>query len=104
MSLIRKFFHLSLLLALPSCCSVNVMLPAPIFSHDFPPKGPPNYEQGLIDGCKSGMAAGGRAVTSLIYDKLYYDVEKALLDKVYYKAWRDGYNYCRYEGDPGIAN
>jgi hypothetical protein len=80
-------------------CSAVGMSPGPMFASNFPPDGPPNYQQGMIDGCKTASGAVGYSLYGLIYPDVYYDVDKALNDKVYYKAWKDAYFYCKYEFD-----
>ena len=89
------------LLLTSSCNAPNGMLPGPFFSRNFPPPGPPNYQQGILDGCKSAVGAIGNSLYSSFYNGVYYDVDKALNDKVYYKAWKDGWFYCKYEHDKG---
>ena len=37
----------------------NGFFPGPLFARDFPPPGPPNYQQGMIDGCQTALTAVG---------------------------------------------
>lgn len=98
---VRHFFFAILLTALISLtgCSDAGMLPGPLFSSNFPPDGPPNYQNGMVDGCKTAAGAVGGSIYGLIYANYYYDVDQAINDHVYYKAWKDGYHYCKYEFD-----
>ncbi len=89
---------LGLILAMAACGPVG-MFPGPMFATNFPPDGPPNYQQGIIDGCKTASTASGGGFYNLMYNEVYYDVDKALNDSVYYKAWKDGYFYCKFELD-----
>jgi hypothetical protein len=89
-------------LVLASCgFQSNGFFPGPFFARDFPPPGPPNYQQGMTDGCKTALGAVGSSLYGMLYNSVYYDVDKALNDEVYYKAWKDGYFYCKYEFDKG---
>jgi hypothetical protein len=74
--------------------------PAPLFSSNFPPPGPPNYQQGMMDGCETAQAAIGNAIYGVMHSGVHYDVDAALNDQVYYKAWKDGYFYCKFENHP----
>jgi len=91
---------LLMLLSLTACGPV-AFFPNPVFSRGFPPEGPPNYQQGMIDGCRTALAALGNSVYGIMHAGVHYDVDKALNDNVYYTAWKDGYFYCKYEHDKG---
>lgn len=96
-----RFFPLAaVLLALPACGPV-ALFPAPVFMRNFPPEGPPNYQQGMIDGCRTALGAVGNSSWSIFHRGIHYDVDKAINDQVYYKAWKDAYFYCKYEHDIG---
>jgi hypothetical protein len=75
------------------------LAPGPMFATNFPPDGPPNYQHGITDGCKTASGATGGAIMSLIYDQVYYDVNQAITDEVYHQAWKDGYAYCKFDLD-----
>jgi len=97
----KNLIYSSILISLSACNSLDSagMMPGPLFATNFPPKGPPNYQQGIVDGCKTASGAVGGSLYSIIYDQVYYDVDKAINDKVYYTAWKDGYDYCKLEFD-----
>jgi hypothetical protein len=99
--LFRGLILISLTLNLTACGSLGEvgMLPGPVFASSFPPDGPPNYQQGMVDGCKTASGATGGAFINLIYDEVYYDVNKAINDRIYYTAWKDGFDYCKYDLD-----
>jgi len=65
----------------------------------FPPPGPPNYQKGMIQGCKTALGAHGHTLWGMFHHGFHYDVDKALNDRVYYQAWKDAYYYCKYEFD-----
>jgi hypothetical protein len=94
----RRVALSSFLLLLTACGPVG-MFPGPFFSRNFPPPGPPNYQQGMIDGCKTASGAVGGGLYNVFYSDVYYDVDKAINDQVYYRAWKDGYLHCKYEHD-----
>lgn len=105
----RKITSLLLIignLALGGCSAIDdgSLFPGPFFARNFPPPGPENYRTGMTDGCKTASSAAGNALLSVIYDRVYYDVNRALTDKVYYSAWQDGYNYCKYELDASFVS
>ena len=76
------------------------LFPRPLFmTSDFPPAGPPNYQQGMIEGCKTALGVSGNFIFSYFHWGVHYDVDKALNDPVYYQAWKDSYLYCRFEFD-----
>ena len=89
-----------LALAISACNSTSSMYPAPMYSGQFPPDGPPNFQQGMIDGCKSAIAATGPYVYGFWYATtggIYYDVQSMLTDRVYDEAWHDGFLYCKFD-------
>lgn len=57
-----------------------------------PPEGPPEYQQGWMDGCESGYA--GYSLTS---NKLFHSWRQDPIlarNPVYYQSWKDAYQYC----------
>lgn len=96
-----KKLSLALVFLLVGCSGPNALMPGPLFSSNFPPPGPPNYQQGMIDGCQTALAALGNGLYGYMHAGVHYDVDAALNDNVYYKAWKDGYFYCKYEHDKG---
>jgi hypothetical protein len=98
----RNFLGILLVLLVASCSPAGGTLwPTPMLSGSFPPPGPPNYQQGMMDGCRTAQGAVGNSIYGAIHAGVHYDVDKALNDRVYYKAWKDAYFYCKYEHDKG---
>ncbi len=92
----QSIFLVSSFLLLTACGSIG----GPLVSSDFPPPGPANFEKGMLDGCKSAASAiGGGTVLGAVYDKVYLDVEQSINDKIYARAWDDGFHYCKYSLD-----
>lgn len=91
----------AILALLTACNSPMSLFPGPLFASNFPPPGPPNYQQGMNDGCATALTAIGTSTYGTDYNHVHYDVDKALNDPVYYKAWKDAYFYCKYEHDKG---
>jgi hypothetical protein len=59
-----------------------------------PPEGPPEYQQGWLDGCESGMAAYSDALPkSFKAFKLKQD-PNLRNNKMYYQIWKDAFLYC----------
>ena len=58
-----------------------------------PPPGPPEYQQGFLDGCESGFSGYGNS-----FNKLFWtwkqDPQLAENNPVYYQIWKDAYTYC----------
>lgn len=96
----NNFIYLAFLVVITGCTS-NTFFPGPLFATNFPPPGPPNYQQGMIDGCRTALSAIGNSLLGLMNAGVHYDVDAAINDKVYYKAWKDGYFHCKYEHDKG---
>lgn len=95
----QKFYLVSSLLLLQGCAAAG----NPLLSTNFPPPGPPNFEKGMLDGCKTAASAiGAGTVLGAIYNTVQYDVDQSLNDKVYARAWQDGYHYCKYSMDSGL--
>lgn len=98
----RRYIPVLALVLLCACTDATGRLwPTPLLSRNFPPPGPPNYQQGMMDGCQTAQAAIGNALYGVMHAGVHYDVDMALNDRVYYKAWKDGYFYCKYEHDKG---
>tara|TARA_B100001564_G_C20658505_1_gene680424 strand:- start:1204 stop:1722 length:519 start_codon:yes stop_codon:yes gene_type:complete len=60
----------------------------------MPKDAPPNFQQGWIDGCKSGLGA----MTNSFYKAFYEFTQDPVLrkDPVYYKTWKDTFTFCRH--------
>ena len=61
-----------------------------------PPKGPENYQQGWVDGCKTGVASTNTKLHLAIGSYQFTLDETLRYDELYNKAWRYGFNHCGY--------
>lgn len=63
-----------------------------IFGH-MPTGGSPEYEQGWKEGCESGLSG----MTNSFYRSFYIlkQDNSLITNEVYYKAWKDSYDYCK---------
>ncbi len=94
---IFKVIASALLFSLTACSNhafVNGIFPGPIFARNFPPPGPENYQSGMKDGCETAKSAAS-GVYGTFANGYVFNVNMGLNDAVYYKAWKDGYNYCK---------
>lgn len=59
-----------------------------------PPKGPPEYEQGWIDGCESGSATYSN--NFYMFTRVFKFRQDPILrnNKMYYQVWKDAFLYC----------
>ena len=59
-----------------------------------PKNAPPNFKQGWLDGCQTGLAS----MTNSYYKTFWHFTQSATLrrDPLYYKTWVDTYNFCRH--------
>lgn len=64
-----------------------------IFNH-MPKNASETFQKGWKDGCESGMAS----MTNAAYKTFYHFKQDPELreDPVYYKAWKDTWDYCRH--------
>lgn len=90
----KKILGLVLMIALTGCESMHM---DPGFAKPFhldltPPEGPPNYQQGYVDGCKSGWSGYSTGFNKTFYS--YYQDPAKVKDPVYYQVWKDAYAYC----------
>jgi len=61
-----------------------------------PPEGPHNYQQGWVDGCKSGLASTNTDLHQTLGSYKFTLSKELRYDKLYGRAWRYGYNHCGY--------
>lgn len=64
----------------------------PVHLDMTPPDGPPEYQQGYVDGCNSGWKA-----YTTTFNKVWgkYEQDPYLAQNpVYYQIWKDAYAYC----------
>jgi hypothetical protein len=92
-----KTLLLSLIMLMLAGCSGMAPMPElrpanRIFSH-MPKDGSAEYNQGWQEGCESGMSG----MTNSFYSSFYYFKQdrNMLKNEVYYKAWKDSYDYCK---------
>lgn len=88
------FLILFLCISLAGCDGVpDEMKPAHRVFNYMPKNGSPEYEQGWKQGCESGMSG----MTNSFYQSFYvFKQDNSLLkNEVYYKAWKDSYDYCK---------
>lgn len=98
-SKLRALIAAAFLLSQTACSSVQNfadVFPGPIFADNFPPPGPPNYQGGMVDGCKTAKSAMSGSYGTFT-EGYVFNVNLGLTDTVYYKAWKDGFNYCKGE-------
>ena len=97
--MLKKLLIIIALLMLTACGSTgkaitDVFRPMPWLLEHYPENAPEPYKQGWQHGCESGMAA----MTNDYYRTFYRfknDPEQ-VRNPVYYKPWKDAYNYCRH--------
>ncbi|MBL0319492.1 MAG: hypothetical protein IPP74_09445 [Alphaproteobacteria bacterium] len=58
-----------------------------------PPPGEPDYQQGWVDGCTSGISGFGNQFYKNFYD--WKQDPSKVNNPVYYQVWKDAYAYCR---------
>jgi hypothetical protein len=85
-----------MMLALTGCQAFHVSFasftrPTTLAMMD-PPPGSEEYQQGYIDGCKSGYAAYSNNFNKLFYQ--WTQDWKLAQEPVYYQIWKDAYAYC----------
>ena len=68
-----------------AACAANLMNP------QVPPPGPPSYQEGYLDGCRSGFAVAPRVGTETDYQK---DEARYAGDVEYRRGWETGLNAC----------
>ncbi|MEM7617231.1 MAG: hypothetical protein AAF195_02490 [Pseudomonadota bacterium] len=96
MRIIRIIYIVILSLLLVNCKSDfgNKFGPA-YWIFDLAPKNAaPEYKQGWLDGCETGLAS----MTNDFYKTFYtfQQTNEMLGNEVYYKAWKDTYHFCRH--------
>lgn len=91
---LRIILLLSLGLATSSCnlSSESMFAPRPFRMGD-PPDGNPEFKLGWKHGCNTGMSTMATSYYKSFY-RFNQDPEM-ITNQDYYKAWKDGYTYCR---------
>lgn len=104
--MIRIFTYVFILFSLSGCFQMSKSTfditkpgsPQMRWIYDGPPKRtdgkeyPPLYVDGWKDGCETGAAANTNAFYKYMIS-FKQDWKKAQ-DEVYYKGWKDAWNYC----------
>ncbi len=75
-----------------SACSSKLGGPKAFGMGDVP-DGPPDFQEGWRDGCKTGMGTMAPNYYKTFY-KFTQNTHK-IQNKMYYQAWKDAYTYCR---------
>ena len=90
-----KFRTLFFVLLLTACSlgGAEIRPLNPPFMPSPPEGGPQEFQQGWRDGCDTGMAQHGTDIYRSAY-KFKQDPSQ-VMNPIYYKAWKDGENYCR---------
>lgn len=86
-------FALLILLAGCSLGGNEVRPLAPPFLPPPPEGGPQEFQQGWRDGCDTGVAQHGSDVYRSSFG--FRQDPSLVLNPIYYKAWKDGENFCR---------
>lgn len=95
--MMRATIHIiAMLLMLQACTGLNgsLDLRKPASLDLTPPEGPPEYEQGWIDGCESGMNAYSNTFYKWVRTFEYRQDPVLRHNKMYYQVWKDAFLYC----------
>jgi len=93
--MLRLFFSLFFVFLLGGCTNFHWQwggTKPPTLRMDQPPPGPPEYQQGYMDGCSSGYSGYANDVTKLFHD--WKQDPHLAANPVYYQIWKDAYSYC----------
>jgi hypothetical protein len=94
---VRKFILLILVCLVASCAMINgsgkTRPGMPPFMPGPPKGGPPEFQEGWQDGCETGIAAHGSSYYRSTFK--FTQNPSLVMNPIYYKAWKDGENYCR---------
>ena len=98
MKKINKIAAIIILTSLSACNGVNNSLDLrKPFSLDMnPPKGPKEYQQGWVDGCKTGLSSTNTKFHLSIGSYQFTLDEQLRYNRLYSQAWRYAYNHCGY--------
>lgn len=61
-----------------------------------PPEGPPEYQQGWLDGCKSGLSTVNTNINQTLGSYQYHMDANLWQNELYSAMWKDAYNFCIY--------
>jgi hypothetical protein len=85
-------------LSLPACGSTTLysLATKPYTLDTNPPEGPPTYQAGWLDGCKSGMSANNTNLHMTLGSQKFVINNRLRDDQLYNIAWQYAYNHCGY--------
>lgn len=85
-----------MLVALTTACSMGSSGSArptlPPFMPGPPKGGPPEFQEGWLDGCESGVASHGADIYRSTFK--FKQNPSLIMNPIYYKAWKDAQNFC----------
>jgi hypothetical protein len=84
-----RFIVLAMMLIMLDGCA---WMTKPMSLDMTPPPGPPEYQQGFLDGCETAIGAYANPFYKTFHTAKQ-DAELAQ-NKVYYQIWKDAYAYC----------
>ena len=94
----QKLFILAALFTLTACGTVGGAKTV-----NSPKQAGLNFEKGMLDGCKSGASIIGGQITNVVYETPHAEGQESIIDKIYARAWTDGFNYCKGQIDPALT-
>ena len=93
----RNIFAIILFVFVAACSAINgsgeTRPTLPPFMPGPPQGGPPEFQEGWKDGCETGIGAHGNDVYRSSFK--FKQNPSLVMNPIYYKAWKDGENYCR---------
>jgi hypothetical protein len=92
--MIKIFVLLVLSISTTACSGLSLKTPATLDM--TPPDGPPEYQQGWLDGCTSGLSTVNTNA-NLFFGSHEYTLDAELWKQNLYRiVWKDAYNFCTY--------
>ncbi len=90
----RTLLTIMLLCSMTACKIGPLDFRKPAFLHMKPPPGPPEWQQGYVDGCESGSDAYSNPFMKLV-DAFELKQDPILRhNKMYHQVWKDAFLYC----------
>lgn len=84
------------MLMVSGCTSAGHMSWTKAAGADYtPPPGPPEYQQGFLDGCETGRSAYANHFYKMFLQSK--QDEKLAGNPMYYQVWQDAYLYCWFQ-------
>lgn len=96
--MIKKLSLALIIISCVACTGPNhsFTLRKPMALDMNPPEGPENYQQGWLDGCKTGVASTSTAFYQTVGAYRFTLDNNLRYDRLYNTAWRYGFNHCGY--------